>query len=186
MRYIKLKYYLRGLGIGILVTALFLGITGNSEEALTDAQIRERALSLGMVDGNSVVLSELKNDIHETEVVPSEEEQSTEKQQPIEEQPSEEEPTEEETSEEQILSDEMPSAAPVTEAAKKVTFEICKGAGSDTVSRDLEAAGLIDDAATYDRYLCDNGYSRKLRIGIYELVVGMKEEEIAKIITGKQ
>lgn len=160
MRHINLKYYLRGLGIGIFVTALFFGITGNSGEALTDAQIRERALGLGMVDGNSVVLSELKNDIYETEVVPSEKAQSTEKQQPTEEEPSEEQ--------------------------QMVTFEIRKGAGSDTVSRNLEAVGLIDDAAAFDKYLCDNGYSRRLRIGTYELLMGMKEEEIAKIITGKQ
>ncbi len=187
MRHIKLKYYLRGLGIGIFVTALFFGITGNSGETLTDAQIKERALSLGMVDGNSVVLSELKNDIGETEEEPSEEQQPTEEedseeQQPVEEEPSEEQqPVEEEPSEEQQPIEEEPS-----EEQQMVTFEIRKGAGSDTVSRNLEAVGLIDDAAAFDKYLCDNGYSRRLRIGTYELLMGMKEEEIAKIITGKQ
>ena len=181
MRHIKLKYYLRGLGIGIFVTALFFGITGNNGEALTDAQIKERALSLGMVDGNSVVLSELKNDISETE------EESSVEEQPTEEQPTEEVTSEEQQpTEEQQPSEEMPSEAAVSEEEQKVTFEIRKGAGSDTVSKNLEAAGLIEDAAAFDKYLCDNGYSRRLRIGTYELLMGMKEEEIAKIITGKQ
>ena len=48
----KLKYYLRGLGIGMAVTALILGISfsgrqGQEAQTLTDEQIRERASELG-------------------------------------------------------------------------------------------------------------------------------------------
>ena len=48
----KLKYYLRGLGIGMAVTALILGISfsgrqGQEVQTLTDEQIRERASELG-------------------------------------------------------------------------------------------------------------------------------------------
>ena len=54
----KLKYYLRGLGIGMIVTALILGISfshrqGQETQILTDDQIRERAEQLGMVDSSS-------------------------------------------------------------------------------------------------------------------------------------
>ena len=53
----RLKYYLRGLGIGIVVTAMIMGVSANGKtESLTDAQIIARAKELGMVDG---VLSEL-------------------------------------------------------------------------------------------------------------------------------
>jgi len=45
----KLKYYMRGLGIGILVTSAIAGLLGGSNE-LTDAQIKARAASLGMVE----------------------------------------------------------------------------------------------------------------------------------------
>ena len=47
----KLKYYLRGLGIGIICTAIIMGIalSGNKRETLTDAEIIERARLLGMV-----------------------------------------------------------------------------------------------------------------------------------------
>ena len=39
----KLKYYLRGLGIGILVTAVIMGVTqGSRKETLSDREIRER------------------------------------------------------------------------------------------------------------------------------------------------
>lgn len=54
----KLKYYLRGLGIGILVTVLVMGAgLGGSKETLSDEEVRQRALELGMVD--SVVLAEM-------------------------------------------------------------------------------------------------------------------------------
>lgn len=47
----KLKYYLRGLGVGIICTAVIMGIatSGKSKERLTDAEIIERARLLGMV-----------------------------------------------------------------------------------------------------------------------------------------
>ena len=47
----KLKYYLRGLGIGIVVTAIIMSFTKKTEE-LTDAEIKARAAMLGMVEKN--------------------------------------------------------------------------------------------------------------------------------------
>ena len=62
----KLKYYLRGLGIGMAVTALILGISfsgrqGQETQTLTDEQIRERASELGMVDSSELTLAALQN-----------------------------------------------------------------------------------------------------------------------------
>lgn len=44
----KLKYYMRGLGIGIVLTTLILSI-GNTKEKLSDEAIIKRASALGMV-----------------------------------------------------------------------------------------------------------------------------------------
>ena len=62
----KLKYYLRGLGIGMAVTALILGISfsgrqGQETQTLTDDQIKERAAELGMVDSSELTLAALQN-----------------------------------------------------------------------------------------------------------------------------
>lgn len=46
----KLKYYLRGLGIGILVTALILGLVTKDKSNMTDEEIKARAHELGMVE----------------------------------------------------------------------------------------------------------------------------------------
>ncbi|MCR4761947.1 MAG: hypothetical protein K5696_00305 [Lachnospiraceae bacterium] len=53
----KLKYYLRGMGIGMILTAIIMGIAlhGRSNE-LSDAEIMARARELGMID--STVLSD--------------------------------------------------------------------------------------------------------------------------------
>lgn len=45
----NLKYYLRGLGIGILVTALIMSIATGGKEKLSNEEIMERARALGMV-----------------------------------------------------------------------------------------------------------------------------------------
>lgn len=55
----KLKYYLRGLGIGVVVTAIIMSFTRQPEK-LTDAQIKLRALELGMVEES--VLADLQED----------------------------------------------------------------------------------------------------------------------------
>lgn len=54
-----LKGFVRGVGIGIVLTALIMGITAEAGRPLTDAEIRARALTLGMVDANSLSLSDV-------------------------------------------------------------------------------------------------------------------------------
>ena len=52
----KLRYYLRGLGIGIFVTALIMGVTVKSHpQKMSESEIRAEAAKLGMVDGRNVL-----------------------------------------------------------------------------------------------------------------------------------
>ena len=51
----NLKYYLRGLGIGILVTALIMNIAAGRKETLTNEEIKERAKALGMVEEGTLL-----------------------------------------------------------------------------------------------------------------------------------
>ena len=55
----KLKYYLRGLGIGMMVTAivLTLSFTNRSSSTMTDSEIREKARKLGMTDSNELLIT---------------------------------------------------------------------------------------------------------------------------------
>lgn len=65
----NLKYYLRGLGIGILVTAIImLVISYQNKQTLTDNEIKQRAKELGMVD-ESESLTKLVGEATSTPVV---------------------------------------------------------------------------------------------------------------------
>ena len=44
----RIKYFLRGVGIGIIVTTIILSVAHNSNRELTDSEIIERAGKLGM------------------------------------------------------------------------------------------------------------------------------------------
>lgn len=46
----ELKYYLRGLGLGIVVTAIIMGIASSRSSAMTDEEIIARAKQLGMIE----------------------------------------------------------------------------------------------------------------------------------------
>lgn len=69
----------------------------------------------------------------------------------------------------------------VTGAAKQIT--VSSGDGSDTVAEKLYEAGLISDASAYDRYLCQNGYDKKICTGVKTIPAGATEAEIAQILT---
>ena len=191
----KLKYYLRGLGIGMIVTAMILGISfsnrqDQTSQIMTDDQIRERAAELGMVDSSELTLAALQNSAKQpTEGTPEKTTQTQEQ--------NNTEAVPETTQEPEATAEPEPekTAAPETTAEPEVTeapqrtqtasITIQRGDDSGSVSRRLYEAGLVENAKAFDNYLCNNGYSRSINPGTYEIAPGTSEEEIAKIITGK-
>ncbi len=216
----KLKYYLRGLGIGMAVTALILGISfsgrqGQEAQTLTDEQIRERASELEMVDSSELTLAALASSAAQTPEATIEPEAAAEPETTTEPEATTEskmatEP--EATAEPETTTEPEATAEPETMTEPEATTEpkmttepeataepelitapeqsqttitIKKGSDSGSVSRMLYEAGLVENAKAFDNYLCNNGYSRSINPGIYEIAPGTSEEEIAKIITGK-
>lgn len=256
----KLRYYMRGLGIGIFVTAIFMAVTIHGKtERLTDEQIIERAEALGMeMKYSSDVLAdtvsentaedtkpaELPNQVKEETslanrlaaeektgnpllagagVDSSADEQDnnaadTAQQDIYHEDPDAAERTEAKTDttdrkeqtqdgsvqenaagekntaqnasadakaagQDEGVAEETSAAdtQTVTGAAKQIT--VSSGDGSDTVARKLYEAGLISDASAYDRYLCQNGYDKKICTGVKTIPAGATEAEIAQILT---
>jgi len=180
----KLKYYLRGLGIGVFVSVLIVGLASGRQK-MTDEEVIARAKELGMVE--NMVLSNL-NDSQQGNVSADDEQvNNTEETEPIESEPIETEPVETEPIESEPIETEPVETVPVESApsGENVTITIRSGESSVTVSKTLEAAGLVENASAYDRFLCENGYDRKIRVGTYEIPVGASEEEIAEIIAGR-
>lgn len=63
----ELKFYLRGLGLGIIITAVILGMTLSRKQTMTDEQVRQRARELGMIE-NSVLADESEEDVEDVSV----------------------------------------------------------------------------------------------------------------------
>ena len=205
----KLKYYLRGLGIGILVTTVILSLAGVGRKNMTDEEVVKRAKELGMVE--STLLSDLPDQTKTDEVRPTEPGISLQPETSEPENSAEPETSEPETSEPEVspepeetastpetpvAPEETPVAPeetpvspedgnPDTPAGETVTLVIGRGESSTTVSKNLKKAGIVEDAAAFDRFLCNNGYDKKIITGTYEIPYGASEEEIAKIITRK-
>ena len=185
----KLKYYLRGLGIGILVTAVIMGVTqGSRKETLSDREIRERAAALGMVEpGNSLADLEAAETPAATEIPEAiETPVATEIPEAIETPAATETP---EATEAPAATPEVtarPTQKPAEEEeGSSYTFEIQAGDSSYQVAYRLQQAGLVADARDFDNYLCSKGYDRKLKTGSYEIPETATEEEISEILCGR-
>lgn len=186
----------------MFVTALLMGIALKDRQPLSDAEIRVRAMELGMVDGDSRTLAgnqaprgseqngtdPAATQSPEPTTVPTATPVPAETSTPgagfdsskpfpmVTLKPSVEtpEPTDTPT---------IPSAEPTQEPPESVTIVVQRGQGSYGVAEDLMEAGLIEDAAAFDLYLEENGYSKRINPGTYEIPMDSTEEEIAKIIT---
>lgn len=199
----RMRYYLRGLGIGIVVTALLMGFTkGGQKETLTDAEIVERAKSLGMLE-SSVLSADLGNEeeisVNDiSEVAQQEETQQTEPEAETDNPTQTDSEKETETnsstqidSEKEIETDnpektksdaETVKSDQADSAEKRYVVTIYSGDGSRTVANRLEEMGVIEDAAEFDRYLCQNGYDKRLTTGNHEINAGADEKEIAEAL----
>lgn len=179
----KRKYYLRGIGVGILFATivLFTAYSVSGGNKMTDQEVMERAEELGMVKAESVLDNLQKpadTDTEQQNITESDgtdisteatEDSSTDTQEASTDAPDTEEPTTEE---------------PATEG-RTVTFTVVSGMNSWNVATILQDQGVIADAADFDSYLEANGYSASIATGEYSVTVGSDYETIAKLITGR-
>lgn len=195
----KLRYYLRGLGIGVIVTALLMGFVTREKLPLTDAEIKARARALGMVESDSMKLSDIQQTDPSKQDPPGNGSAGSE--------PSESsEPPEQESSEDESAGSEPPESSELPESSESpeyseppesseppdqepstepqtITFTVKSGYSSDKVSKLLKEAGLVENAGDFDRFLVKGGYANRISVGTYEIEVGASMERIAKIIT---
>lgn len=231
----KLRMYLRGLGLGMIVTALVLSFGVKSEnKTMTDAEVRARAKELGMVEESeklkdavskeavngeeaAAVVTDSANENEPAEEVTEPNEvkaDGTDKsEEPVEDKKPEatkddagkpeeviEEPIKESSQEEKVEDDKDAAEIDnkkeeIKEAArdekkseddkskKPYSLKIERGYSSDRVAGILEDAGVIDNAAAFDRYLCSNGYDKRISVGSYQIPKGADYSTVAKLIT---
>lgn len=213
----KLRYYLRGLGIGIVITALLMGFTkGGAKETLSDDEIIARAEALGMVQ-SSVLSSDLNHEeqgeddvtvsyntaLDEPDIAALPDsagaDQTGDAAGVVDTEATDKTADAADTVDSEKVADAAGASEGSTKAsdtdvadnstkatdttgAATITVTINSGDGSDTVARRLTELGVITDAGDFDRYLCQNGYDKKLATGNHEINAGAGYQEIAEIL----
>ena len=226
----RLKYYLRGLGIGIVVTAVIMGVSmGQQKATMTDEQIIARAKELGMEERKGV-LAEIAEESLEQENQTADTGETIEKKEAATDSAKTAAAADTgsktdsgktataadagsktdsgktaaatdtdnktdsqgstvagktETSQQNAENapEKEPSQPETVQQTASVVVAVYPGEGSYTVSRKLAALGLVESADIYDKFLCQNGYDKKLCTGNYTITQGATADEIAKILT---
>lgn len=233
------KYYFRGLGLGIIVTALIMGIAlaRGEKGKMTDAEVIARAKELGMTENTRLLESsetdENPKETEETEASAEEEKAGEESakepvkkdiavaqpkddaKQPTKDdvkEPAKTEPaaqenvtsgnttqskkpqtgTNEMTKQDEDTGQKVPEEESLQEksstqqaAAEETSITIVSGDGSYKVAKKLEEAGVIFSASSFDDFLCQHGYDKRLRTGTFRIPAGASDEEIAGIVTNQ-
>ena len=65
-------------------------------------------------------------------------------------------------------------------------MEVKSGMSSESAAAAVKDAGLVDDDIEFNKYLCANGYDKRLRVGQYDIPKGSDFDTIAKYLCGEQ
>ena len=176
----KLKYYLRGLGIGIIVTTILLMIAfALHKPVMSDADIIARAKQLGMVmpeDEEPLQDTGTTESTETTEVT-----EVTETAEVTETTEATEIP---ETETEQIGEQTAENAADTegTVLAEPYTLVVNRGDVCRIVCENLQANGVVDDAEAFRKFLGQKGFASSISVGSYSIPYGLDYEEIYQIL----
>lgn len=179
----KLKYYLRGLGIGVIVTTIILmiALALHRNDGLTDEEIISRAKELGMVMQETE--KPVKDTLADFANLDDDKENTDVKQK--EESPDQSQGLNENNPKDSSGDETDKENTPKKETALRVEITIVGGEYSDKVSEKLKKAGLIDDAEKFNKYLAECGKDSFIQPGNYTLTVGATYDEIIEEITKK-
>lgn len=190
----KLRYYLRGLGVGVMITTIILSIALNGKkESLTDQEIMKRAKALGMIqqEEDSSNSDETKEDADGTE--------NSDKSETLQDLKDLEDSQTKDTQESTKPEEKSTTTAPQTKKQEDTTdknatanaqkemvqVNIQGGLSSDSIAKVLFDAKLVDDAASFNSFLTEKKYDEKLEVGTFEIPKGATYEEVAKILTSQ-
>ncbi|WMJ88416.1 endolytic transglycosylase MltG [Anaerocolumna sp. MB42-C2] len=199
----KLKYYLRGMGVGILFATVILATSYHvsSKTQLSDDEIIKRAENLGMVKQSDTDLDDIIKPSVTPAAEPAKDPSAIPTVQPTATPTAE--PTVKPTDTKEVKPAKSPDSVPAdepettntdTSAAtpevnktdqKGITFRITSGMTSEDVSNLLKNKGIIEDSKAFNQYLKINKYTTDINIGEYQIEKYSSYEDIADAIITK-
>lgn len=162
------KYYLRGLGTGIVVTLIIVTISNSLRGSRT---VSENAAQPSSVQSTSAIEAILNNQ-RTTQAY--------------------EDATSADAASADVTSADTSSAETVSDNVQQgqqkrnitVSFETIQS--SEAAAQLLEKAGIVDNWRNFNSYLVNNGYDRKVSGGTFSFSGNESYEEIAGIITNSR
>ena len=201
---LKLRYFIRGLGIGIVFTAIVMSLSLQAsrsriirENALTKEEIMEKAMGYGMVmNASDDTTSVEQNDS-------SKEEQSQEKNQDAKEEheakdeqdveddqlkeSNDDDQQNEKDNKEKVESDmDSTKDKDLIISIDYTPIKITSGMTATSVGKLLNEKGVIEDTDEFRVYMSEQGYSSKILVGEYLIPLDATYKKIADIITRKK
>lgn len=203
----KRKYYMRGLGLGIVITAVLCAVAlPKKTEPMTDEEIIARAEALGYVKDESGVSPEDIDKIKEKasgtpgvsdtpdatdapDMTGEPEGTPGPTHSPVPTPDAPEPPDEPDKPEVPTTPSPKPTAtsAPKATATPKptVTVTVKRGATARRVAEQLEEAGAVEDSEAFVKYLQSRKLTDFINIGTFMIPQEASHAEIARILTGK-
>ena len=208
----NVKSYLKGIGVGMIVASLILIIAGNMNK-VSDEDVIARAKELGYVQSTSVSQEEVDNTSSNTEqkkIEDSDKVESTENNDANTDNAKADDKatdvnTNNENAEDKVYDANADSSTTETAnttndttvsddsdktadnnatSSETVKVEIKSGMSSESAALAVKNAGLIESDTEFNKYLCSEGYDKRLRVGSFEIPKDADFETIAKSLCG--
>ena len=209
----NVKSYLKGIGVGMIVASLILIIAGNMNK-VSDEDVIARAKELGYVQSTSVsqpeVVDNTSSNTEQKKIEDSDKVESTENNDAnTDNAKADDKATDVNTNNENaedkaydanadssttetanttndttVSDDSDKTADNNATSSETVKVEIKSGMSSESAALAVKNAGLVESNTEFNKYLCSEGYDKRLRVGSFEIPKDADFETIAKSLCG--
>lgn len=191
----RLKYYLRGLGLGIIfaVIIMMIGFHGN-KQSMSDTEIIEKAKTLGMVEAKNIsgtVADEYnseKTDSSATNSDASSQKAEIEQDSQMQDSQTAQEDTQQEDTQQeaaQPAADAKQETVEPQDAVTTYTISVTSQDTCRTIAEKLKALNLVDDAEQFRIYMGQKGADHFIADGEHVIPQGASYDDIITILTQK-
>ena len=181
----RLKYYLRGLGLGIIfaVIIMMIGFHGN-KQSMSDTEIIQKAKTLGMVEAKNI--SGTVADEYNSEKTDSSAANSDDSSQKAEtEQDSQMQDSQTAQEDTQQAADAKQETVEPQDAVTTYTISVTSQDTCRTIAEKLKALNLVDDAEQFRIYMGQKGADHFIADGEHVIPQGASYDDIITILTQK-
>ena len=191
----RLKYYLRGLGLGIIFAVIIMMIGfHNNKQSMSDTEIIEKAKTLGMVEAKNIsgtVADEYnseKTDSSATNSDASSQKAETEQDSQMQDSQTAQEDTQQEDTQQeaaQPAADAKQETVEPQDAVTTYTISVTSQDTCRTIAEKLKALNLVDDAEQFRIYMGQKGADHFIADGEHIIPQGASYDDIITILTQK-